>query len=128
MACTAFFAWLRAERRVHRTKSVPRSYPLDEVIVHLGAFHDHEFTPLDSKGAIDLLAAKTHEPVTMLDHDRLHLGIGQEFEEFGTPWVAAGTDLGYGFNHGQAVVVSVNHEAASWASKSFLCCDEETRA
>jgi hypothetical protein len=42
--------------------------------------------------------------------------------------VQAGTDLGYGFHNAHALVVSVNDEAASWASKSFLCCDEETRA
>jgi len=43
----------------------------------------------------------------MLDHDRLNLGIGQEFEELGTKFPPAGTDLGYGFHNGQAVVVSV---------------------
>ena len=48
----------------------------------------------------------------MLDHDRLHLGMGQELEEFGTTSVQAGTDLGYGFHNGHAVVVSVNDEAA----------------
>jgi hypothetical protein len=48
----------------------------------------------------------------MLDHDRLNLGIGQEFEKLGTTSVPAATDLGYGFNHGQAVLVSVNDEAA----------------
>ena len=48
----------------------------------------------------------------MLDHDRLNLGIGQELEELGTTSVQAITGLGYGFNHGHAVVVSVNHEAA----------------
>jgi hypothetical protein len=42
----------------------------------------------------------------MLDHDRLYLGIGQELEELGTTSVQAGTDLGYGFNNGHAVVVS----------------------
>ena len=48
----------------------------------------------------------------MLDHDRLNLGIGQEFEELGTTSVQAGTDLAYGFNHGHAVVVGVNDQAA----------------
>ena len=42
----------------------------------------------------------------------LNLGIGQEFEELGTTSVQAGTDLAYGFNHGHAVVVSVNDQAA----------------
>ena len=85
---------------------------LDEVILYLGAFQDHEFTPLGSKGGLDILGAETHEPVTMLDHERLNLGIGQEFEEFGTTSVQAGTDLGYGFNNGHTVVVSVSDEAA----------------
>ena len=43
---------------------------------------------------------------------RLNLGIGQDFEELGTTSVQAGTDLGYGFHHGHAVVVSVNDETA----------------
>ena len=47
---------------------------LDEVVLYLGAFHDHEFTPLGSQGGLDILGAETHEPVTMLDHDRLNLG------------------------------------------------------
>ena len=84
----------------------------DEVILYLGAFHDHEFTPLGSQGGLDILGAETHSPVTRLDHDRLHLRIGQELEEFGTTSVQAGTDLGYGFHNGHAVVVSVNDEAA----------------
>ena len=47
-----------------------------------------------------------------LDHDALNLRMGQEFEEFGTTSVQAGTDLGYGFHHGHAVVVRENDEAA----------------
>jgi hypothetical protein len=35
-----------------------------------------------------------------------------ETPQLGTTSVQAGTDLGYGFNHDQAVVVRVNDEAA----------------
>ena len=114
MACTALFAWLRAERRPYKRaqRSQYLDHILDEVILYLGAFHDHKFTPLGSQGGLDILGAETHSPVTMLDHDRLHLGIGQELEELGTASVPAGTDLGYAFNHGHAVLVSVNDEAA----------------
>ena len=81
-------------------------------MLYLGAFQDHEFTPLGSQGGLDILGAETHSPVTRLDHDRLNLGIGQELEKLGTTSVPAATDLGYGFNNGHTVVVSVSDEAA----------------
>ena len=64
----------------------------------------------------------------MLDHDRLNLGIGQEFEELGTTSVQAGTDLGYGFHNAHAVVVSVNDEATELCFQISCCSGEETRA
>jgi len=59
---------------------------------------------------LNLLGAETHEPVTMLDHDRLNLGTGQELEEQGDD-VRSSRNRAYGFNN--AVVVRVNDEAAS---------------
>ena len=63
MACTAFFALLRAERRPYKRAQNQVSTSiliLDEVLLYRGAFDDHEFTPLGSKGGLDILGAETH--------------------------------------------------------------------
>ena len=63
MACTAFLALLRAERRPYKRAQNEVSTSiifLDEVIVYLGTLHNHEFTPLGSKDGLDILGAETH--------------------------------------------------------------------
>ena len=57
-------------------------------------------------------APKRIKPVAMLDHHGLGLRVGQQFYELGAASIQAGTNFGYGLHNGQAMIVSVNHEAA----------------
>jgi hypothetical protein len=41
--------------------------------------------PLGGKGGLDILAGEAYQAVAMLDHDRLDLRVGQQFDEL---WAA----------------------------------------
>jgi hypothetical protein len=46
--------------------------------------------------------------IAMLDHHGLDLRVGQQFYELGAASIPAGTDLGYGLNNGQAMMMIVS--------------------
>jgi hypothetical protein len=63
--------------------------------------------------------AQTHEPVTMLDHDRLNLGIGQEFEELGTTSVSESVNA-YFHNSPASTLVMISLAMGSFYGKTVV--------
>src|SRR5246127_2065337 len=111
MACSAFLALWRAERRPYKRaqKEVNTS-----IISWTRSSLTSELSMTRSLRSWAVRAASTYSASKRINRSRCStpmvwiFGLASSFYELGAASIQAGTDLGYGLHNGQAMTVSVN--------------------